>query len=293
MSSSILSPKTLIIFLCGVLCNMLLTDLMDMGSFIDGMSSSRYLATETEDLANTDVKANEDGWGTVNVYYGEELKQHPGKWYGQCLQDKEVLELLDHKRNGYFIDLAACVPGWSSNTLALEHDWEWNGLAMDADHDIWYDLSRRKCDVVGVVVGKNDKELIPYNFFGKAGGSGLVGNDFDTTEDMAQHAVPRYTASLINIFTKFNVPAVIDYFSLDVEGAEWFIMEHFPWDKYMFRVMTIERPGDQMKVKLQEYGYRFVKKLFAERDGNDFGEELWAHESTLNEREVMTTPNLR
>merc|ERR1739844_450438 len=58
----------------------------------------------------------------------------------------------------------------------------------------------------------------------------------------------------------------------------------------MFRVMTIERPGDKLKELMKKYGYVFVKKLFAERDGKDFGEELWAHESVLR-GPVLTQAN--
>jgi hypothetical protein len=59
-------------------------------------------------------------------------------------------------------------------------------------------------------------------------------------------AEPRYTASLRSILKKFNAPSMIDYLSLDVEGAELFIMKDFPFDEHKFKLLTIERPKDQL-----------------------------------------------
>eukprot|EP01083_Nonionella_stella_P205949 749516_1 len=143
MQNSWFSTRAALTFLLGFVANMMIA------RFDNSISMVKRAMLSTDE---NDQEITKDGWGQVNVYYGEELAKVPGKWYGQALQDKEVMEILGYKRNGYFIDLAACVPGWSSNTLALEHDYDWKGLAMDADHSVWYDLSRRNCDVVGVVV---------------------------------------------------------------------------------------------------------------------------------------------
>ena len=51
-------------------------------------------------------------------------------------------------------------------------------------------------------------------------------------------------------------------------------MEHFPFDDYKIKIMTIERPGKQLSALLESKGYRFMKDLAW------WGETLWAHEST-------------
>ena len=52
-----------------------------------------------------------------------------------------------------------------------------------------------------------------------------------------------YTVSLQEILRNHRAPHVIDYLSLDAEGAEDFLMNHFPFDKYRIKIMTVERPN--------------------------------------------------
>ena len=43
-----------------------------------------------------------------------------------------------------------------------------------------------------------------------------------------------------------QVPKLIDYMSLDVEGAEYEILKNFPFDKFKFKSMSIERPNKNL-----------------------------------------------
>jgi hypothetical protein len=79
----------------------------------------------------------------------------------------------------------------------------------------------------------------------------------------------------------FNAPKIIDYLSLDVEGAELFIMKDFPFDRYVFKCMTVERPKDELKSLFERNGYKHVL---------DFkrGDTLWAHESFYEDGKKLT-----
>ena len=87
-------------------------------------------------------------------------------------------------------------------------------------------------------------------------------------------AEERYTAPFAELLQEYKVPRTIDYVSLDVEGAEYLIMQHFPFDKYTIRILTIERPSNDLKKMLELHGYLMLKSLAW------WGETLWAHEST-------------
>ena len=50
------------------------------------------------------------------------------------------------------------------------------------------------------------------------------------------------TVTLEKMFNDFNVPRVVDYLFLDIEGAEKFVFEPLPWHTYTFLTMTVERP---------------------------------------------------
>ena len=56
-----------------------------------------------------------------------------------------------------------------------------------------------------------------------------------------------------------NAPKTIEYLSLDVEGAETAVLKYFPFNKYKFLAMTIERPTKELNATLFKNDYTFVK----------------------------------
>jgi hypothetical protein len=193
--------------------------------------------------------------------------------------------LLGQKKGGYFIDLAANDPMWLSNSYALETHHDWRGLCIEGNPYLLDGLSFRKCHVVGAVVSKNRLEKISYAT--RVGGEkanqaplgGIIGpgmdNEGTNVNDDKEVTVTKYTVSLLEIFERFNVPKEVDYFSLDVEGAESLILSTFPLDSYSFKILTIERPRADAKKILESYGYVCLKKLIS------WGETLWAKRSAI------------
>ena len=162
-----------------------------------------------------------------------------------------------------------------SNTLALElHGW--TGLCIEPNPGYWYGLSHRNCTVVGAFVG-GAMERVKVEFRGEY--SGIAGNRLTKKQliRMKQGIIEpgdqRYTVPMEQILRKFQVPKVIDYLSLDVEGSEWLIMQNFPFEGYRVRIMTVERPPKRLRELLESKGYVFLKNL------GTFGETLWAHRS--------------
>lgn len=146
----------------------------------------------------------------------------------------------------------------------------------------WYGLSHRKCTVVGTVVGgKEDGTPVNVSLVKGAEG-GIVGADMDNKPDTTEVIQRRFTVSLKSLFRKFNVPAVIDYLSLDVEGAEELIMHDFPFDEYRFRILTVERPNLALQALLKGNGYRFISMLIY------FGETIWMHEDEIQSLGMST-----
>lgn len=52
---------------------------------------------------------------------------------------------------------------------------------------------------------------------------------------------------------------MIDYLSLDVEGAESRVLGGFPFGHITFRCMTVERPDAELAGVLADAGYRIVR----------------------------------
>lgn len=104
---------------------------------------------------------------------------------------------------------------------------------------------------------------------------GLVGKEFDNKERIKSEDQYRTmsTVTILELFERFETPPMIDYMSLDVEGAEEFVMKQFPFDKYRISILTIERPSQGLKNILERQGYKLVKELT-----DHFGETLWIHQ---------------
>jgi Methyltransferase FkbM domain len=245
-----------------------------------------------------------EGWNPIHVYYGKRnlitddipsnwrlkgvAKNEGGdEWFGQHGQDVAIAKFFNFKRNGFFVDLAANDAVWASNTFALESNFDWKGLCIEPNPFYWFRLSFRKCHAVGTFVGARNLDEVNVKLgFSKVAGpySGIVGDGFDNKKASGDEAQRRYTASLKHIFEVFSVPKVIDYISLDVEGAEEFIMGTFPFSEYRFLTMTVERPKEELRRLLEKNGMRFVM---------DFkrGDTLWAHESVYKKGKALLDKN--
>jgi len=179
-------------------------------------------------------------------------------------------------KTNFFVDLAAYESRFLSNTYLLEQK-GWEGLCIEPNSDNWYDLAiYRKCTIVAAFVGgteQDDGKVMDVKFSGIPGHQGIVGHNFD---NKGGADAKRNVVSISTVFRETTVPSIIDYFSLDVEGAETFIMEKFPWDKYKMRFITIERPKDDLVSLLKEHGYEKLATI------SDFGETIWFHKSLLS-----------
>lgn len=133
---------------------------------------------------------------------------------------------------------------------------------------------------MAAIVGAKTMEQVPFLYNGLEHG-GIVGEGFDNRPKHEKSSVQGYTVTLEEIFQRFHVPSMIDYMSLDVEGAEGFIMSQFPLQSYTIRILTIERPKTELRDLLEVNGYKQILRL------SRFGETLWIHHSV--EEELDTT----
>ena len=221
------------------------------------------------------------GWVTPKVYVGNVLGSgFDARWTSQAGQDRTISRLFDGKRRGYFIDLAANEAVAYSNTFTLEQEYDWYGLCIEANPKYFDQLYLRNCQVVQAAVGRVNNELVDFKFQDVFGG--VIGSSFDNTNALDDRGrgpsivKTQATISLAHIFKTLSVPRVIDYMSLDIEGAEEWVFETFPWANYTILVMTVERPKQGLVHRLLANEYFYVC------DHGDFGDQLWMHTSFPN-----------
>ena len=61
-------------------------------------------------------------------------------------------------------------------------------------------------------------------------------------------------------------------------------MKAFPFDKYLIRILTLERPSDALKALLTNHGYQFLRLLKA-----NSGDTLWVHKSVKDSLDVSAS----
>jgi len=234
------------------------------------------------------------GWTSIQVFYGKrrdivddestttnattatyasreqkESQRKKEKWFSQAAQDQVVSALLKEKRGGYFVDLAANDAIHLSNSYALERSFGWRGLCIEANQIYSYNLTHyRSCQTVAAVVGTERMQPVHFRYVANEHG-GIAGTGFDNGPRWKRESSLAYTVPLEEILHRNSAPTIIDYLSLDVEGAESFIMLNFSFDVYKFRVITAERLRADLRSRLEENGYQFVKRL------TKWGETLW------------------
>lgn len=212
------------------------------------------------------------GWSQILVPFPpDQVLGAPGQSHSQVGQDMLVQSILKCKHGGFFVDLAAHDAIDLSNTLMLERDFGWNGICMEANPFYSPGLAKRRCKTILAAVGSPSNQLVNFTYRQYLGG--IVGDQFDNHPGSLAGAeqVTMKTKALGEILDALDAPPVIDYFSLDVEGAESLVMNGFPWGKYRFNVITVERPKADLKAQLIGHGYSFL------RMNAKFDDETWVN----------------
>mgnify|MGYP001249363961 CR=1 FL=1 len=142
------------------------------------------------------------------------------EYKSQLGQDRFVDSALRSKRNGYFVDIGAAHPVDINNTHFLEKKLNWSGISIDMGPE-------------------NPHCHIP--------------NRTNTTKEEYtkswenERSTPLICADALQIdykklFKENNVPAIVDYLSLDLEPADvtFECLLKIPFDEYQFKVITFE-----------------------------------------------------
>jgi FkbM family methyltransferase len=192
------------------------------------------------------------------------------EYHGQKGQDRWIVEeVFPGKRAGFFVDLAATDGVKFSNTYVLEKRFGWTGIAIEPNPDTFPLLQQnRACICVNACI---DGDFGRIEFLPNAGHGGIVAEDTDNSPAIRDDEIKKWREAekmltleaipLVEVLHRYEAPDVIDFLSLDVEGAETRILRTFPFDKYRFLAMCIERPTPELNALLFRRGYLFVRNV--------------------------------
>jgi len=162
-----------------------------------------------------------------------------------------TLGLFKQQVRRTFVELGAN-DGNNSHTRVLEQRLHWRGSCIEASPPMFNQLQARRplCLNVNAVVWRKRRNVTFRSFPHHSalhGHSGIVSLRSRQAWSALLHAHPTgYTDQQVpgipirDLVLAGIVPRVVDWWVLDVEGAEMLLLQQFPWDTVTVRVWTIE-----------------------------------------------------
>eukprot|EP00747_Dinoflagellata_sp_TGD_P196468 gnl/TRDRNA2_/TRDRNA2_66581_c0_seq1.p1 gnl/TRDRNA2_/TRDRNA2_66581_c0~~gnl/TRDRNA2_/TRDRNA2_66581_c0_seq1.p1 ORF type:complete len:318 (+),score=61.08 gnl/TRDRNA2_/TRDRNA2_66581_c0_seq1:76-1029(+) len=183
-----------------------------------------------------------------------QLKEAMRSRYSNEGQDEWVLATIASLRTAEgpktFVEIGARDGDFFSNTRRLEEH-SWTGTCIEP-HPTNFEKFNRTCRLVQkALVAKVDPSRV---FSDCEDGSGVTGWSGFTDKNKQKDEVTSCTQKTVpqTTFVDLNEPSVIDYVSLDIEGAELEILKAFPFDKHCARMWTIEGAGSEYVSSTQQ-----------------------------------------
>jgi FkbM family methyltransferase len=201
-------------------------------------------------------------------------------YYSQIDQDRYYIEnIAKNKKNGIFLDIGANDGLYTSNTATLELEYNWTGICIEANPELIDILktNRPNSRVVNKAVWKEKGNVdleIPLvemngrkaNLISRITGKESIDNRnkkyFKDHFQAQTKKVKVESDTITNILDEhLKLPCVIDYMSLDIEGAEMEALESIDFSNIDIRFMTVEhgdRKGYKRKFEtfLKKFGYK-------------------------------------
>jgi len=154
------------------------------------------------------------------------------------------------KKGGFFIEAGSQDGERLSNSLYFEILHGWTGLLVEP-HPLFYRMglmkSRKVTSVQTCLSPSNRPSIYTFDLFSalrtsssseesreEKSDSGLIQKDNERNTTVEMQCLP-----LHSLLLAMGNPTV-DYFSLDIEGAEFPVLQSIPWDKVDIRVLTVE-----------------------------------------------------
>jgi len=174
----------------------------------------------------------------------------------QIWQDIFVLAELDAKRNGFFVEFGATNGIDLSNTYLLEKQYGWSGILAEPARCWQVSLrNNRSAFIETKCVWSKSGLTINFKEADEAEFSTIDAFAFGDQHKDRRKRSKDYsieTISLLDMLQKYNAPKVIDYLSIDTEGSEHEILEHFDFDRYHFRLITCEHNFTESRARIYQ-----------------------------------------
>lgn len=180
--------------------------------------------------------------------------------YSQFGQDVFLLKLFRGKRDLVFVDVGANEGVIESNTYMLERCLGWKGLCFEPlPSRFQYLISQRRCTAFKNCVAEKEGTVTMID----AGYMSSVEEYTPKYHKFRQvtHIKDRFNATCVvlkNVLRDYGVDK-IDYLSIDVEGAEIYVLRGIDFSKVKIKVISVENTYNMGEVHalMRKNGFRF------------------------------------
>ncbi|KAK2148652.1 hypothetical protein LSH36_488g06091 [Paralvinella palmiformis] len=200
----------------------------------------------------------------------------PGRDFSQSNQPTIVNELLSNKTEGFYLECGAADGEYHSNSLFFELYHHWNGLLIEAN-PIFFKrliLKKRRAFMLNACLSPTRRaSVLNFTLHGTSGGlTDRIPMEQKTKSDVYKHRTARIQCfPLYSILAALEIKQV-DYFSLDIEGAEIAVLQTIPLNQTIINVISVEKrildSANASSKKAQDiigvlkpYGYRIERIL--------------------------------
>ena len=169
------------------------------------------------------------------------------KYFSQDKQDEFVDKYFQKLKNGIFLEVGAADRVTFTNTLFLERERNWTGVLIEANRKLYNSLVRlrRKAYIINVCLslddGINVVSFLPAELLGGVEKPLTA----EKMMDRVKHGHPDIKAEVVLCIPLYSILKAIsmthiNFFSLDVEGAELAILRTIPFYLVTIDLFVIE-----------------------------------------------------
>jgi FkbM family methyltransferase len=188
--------------------------------------------------------------------------------HSQINQDVFVISRLKGIRGGFFVEFGATDGVSLSNTYQLEKSFDWAGILVEPGQNWKANLTvNRSCHIDFRCVTSKSGDQVQFIESTSPELSTIKG--FEGIDENRREMFKSYdveSISLEDLLDEYQAPKTIDYLSIDTEGSEFLILENFNFDKYRFKLITIEHNFTENREKI----FKLLSKNGYERAWNEF-----------------------
>lgn len=176
----------------------------------------------------------------------------------QLYQDLFALAEVGFKTNGYFVEFGATDGIGHSNTYLMEKCFGWSGILAEPAIR-WHEdlISNRKAHIETCCVWSHSNKTLEFKEVDSPDLStidafSLLGADQHRQARNRGRVYEVRTISLNDLLDKHHAPREIDYLSIDTEGSEFEILNHFDFGRHSFKVITCEHNFSASREKIYD-----------------------------------------